>query len=55
MENSKTIEPHKFAHNLSQRLDLRISDKQNMSLFKNLSIYYTWKMEENSKRTMNLK
>ena len=27
MENSKTIEPHKFAHNLSQRLDLRISDK----------------------------
>ena len=26
-ENSKTIEPHKFAHNLSQRLDLRISDK----------------------------
>ena len=31
-ENSKTNEPHKFALNLSQRLDLRSS--KNMLLFK---------------------
>ena len=40
-ENSKTNEPHKFALNLSQRLDLRSSNKHNT--LKNLSIYYTWK------------
>ena len=32
MENSKTIEPHKFVLSLSQRLALQ-----------NLSFYYTWK------------
>ena len=41
MENSKTNEPHKFVLNLSQRLDLRSSNK-NVAL-RNLSIYYTWK------------
>ena len=40
-ENSKTNEPHKFVLNLSQRLDLRSSDKH-VALQK-LSIYYTWK------------
>ena len=41
MENGKTNEPHKFVFNLSQRLDLRSSDKH--VDFQNLSIYYTWK------------
>ena len=40
-ENSKTNEPKKFALNLSQRLDLRSSNKY-VSL-QNLSNYYTWK------------
>ena len=40
-ENSKTNDPHKFVLNLSQRLDLRSSNK-NITL-QNLSIYYTWK------------
>ena len=41
MEKSKTNEPHKFVLNLSQGLDLRISDKH--VAVQNLSIYYTWK------------
>ena len=41
MENGKTNEPHKLVFNLSQRLDLRSSDKH--VDFQNLSIYYTWK------------
>ena len=41
MENSKTNDSHKFIFNLSQRLDLRSSDKH--VTLKNLSIYYTWK------------
>ena len=40
-ENSKTNELHKFALNLSQRLDLRSSNKH-VGL-QNLPIYYTWK------------
>ena len=40
-ENSKTNEPHKFVLNLSQRLDLKSSNKH-VSL-QTLSIYNTWK------------
>ena len=40
-ENSKTNEPHKFALNLWQRLDLKISD--NYVALQNLPIYYWWK------------
>ena len=40
-ENSKTNEPHEFVLNLSQRLDLRSSDKH--VVLQNLSIYYTCK------------
>ena len=40
-ESSKTNEPHKFVLNLSQRLDLKSSDKH--VALQNLSIYYTWK------------
>ena len=41
IENSKANEPHKFVLNLSQRLDLRSSDKHVVP--QNLSISYTWK------------
>ena len=41
MENSKTSQPHKFALHLSQRLELRTSDKHDA--LQNLSIYCTWK------------
>ena len=40
-ENSKMNEPHKFLLTLSQRLDLRSSDKH--VALQNLSMYYTWK------------
>ena len=40
-ENSKMDEPHKFVLNLSQRLDLRSSDKY--VAYENLSIYSAWK------------
>ena len=40
-ENSKTNEPHKFVLNLSQRLDLRSSNKH--VALQNESIYHTWK------------
>ena len=40
-ENSKTNESDKFILNLSQRLDLRSSNKH--VALQNLSIYYTWK------------
>ena len=39
--NSKMNEPHKFVLNLSQRLDLRSSNKH--VALPNLSIYYMWK------------
>ena len=37
MENSKTNDPHKFVLNLSQRIDLRSSNKQ--VVLQNVSIY----------------
>ena len=41
MENSKTNEPHEFFLTLSQRLNLRSSNKH--VALQNLSIYYNWK------------
>ena len=53
-ENSKTNERHKYVLNLSQRLDLRRSNKH--VALQNLSIYYTWKnIQKQSIRTINLK
>ena len=52
-ENNKTKEPRKFVLNLSQRLDLRSSNKH--VALQNLSIYCTWKNIKNSIRTINLK
>ena len=40
-KNSKMNEPHKFVFNLSQRLDLRSSNKH--VALQNLLIYYKWK------------
>ena len=40
-KNSKPNEPHKFVLNLTQRLDLRISNKHDAP--QNLFIYYMWK------------
>ena len=40
-KNGKTNEPYKIASNLSQRLDLKSSNKY--VALQNLSIYYTWK------------
>ena len=40
-ENIKTSEPHKFFLNLSQKLDIRKSNKH--VALQNLSICYTWK------------
>ena len=42
LENSKTNEPQKCVLNLSQRLDLKSSNKH--IALENLSIYYTWKI-----------
>ena len=41
LENSKTNEPQKFVLNLSQRIDLRSSNKH--VILQNLSVYYNWK------------
>ena len=55
-ENRETNEPHKFVLNLSQKLDLRSSNKH-VALQK-LSIYYTWKnirkLYKNNTRIMSL-
>ena len=40
-ENSKMNEPHKFVPNLTQRIDLKSSNKH--VILQGLSIYYTWK------------
>ena len=46
-DNSKTNKPYKFALNLSQRLDLRSSNKH--ITLQNLSIYYIRKQFKNNK------
>ena len=52
-ENSKMNEPHKFVLNLSQRSDLRSSNKINMLLFKTYLFITLGKIEENSIKTIN--
>ena len=50
-ENSKTSEPHIFRLNLTDKLDLKVPER-NMA-FANLSIYYTWeniKLEYNNNK-----
>ena len=52
-ENSKRNESHKLVLNLSQRLDLKSSNKH--VALQNLSIYYTWKNIKCMIKTINLK
>ena len=40
-ENSKTSDLHKLLLNLSDKIDLKLSDQY--AVLSNLSIYYTWK------------
>ena len=52
-ENSKTNKQHKFILNLSQRLDLRSSDKH-IALQK-LSIHFSWKNIKHQFKSNKLK
>ena len=52
-ENSKTSYPHRLLPNLSDKINLKRSDKY--VVFSNLSIYYTWKNIKNYTKTINLK
>ena len=52
-KNSKRSQLHNFFLSLSQRLDLRISDKR--VTLHNLSIYYTWKNIRKQYRNNKLK
>ena len=63
-ENSKTNQPHKFVVNLSQRLDVKSTDKKKKKKKKstdkhvalqNLSTYCTCKNIKNSIKTINSK
>ena len=40
-KNSKTSDPHRLLLNLTDKIDLRRSDKY--IVLSNISIYYTWK------------
>ena len=50
-KNSKTSKPHVLVLNLTDKLDLRRSDKYVALL--NLSIYYTWKNIKTHTITIN--
>ena len=52
-KNSRTNEPHRFALNLSQKLDSRNSNK--IVALQNLSIYYTWKNIRKQYKSTKLK
>ena len=52
-ENRKTSEPHKFALEPSQRLDLKSSDKH--VALQNMSIHYTWKNIRKQYKNIKLK
>ena len=52
-ENSKRNEPHKLVLNLSQRLDLKSSNKH--VALQNLFIYYTWKNTRKQYKNNNRK
>ena len=52
-ENSKTNKQHKFVLNLSQRLDLKSSNKH--VFLENVSIYLTWKSIRQQDKNNKLK
>ena len=45
-ENSKPSDPHRLLHNITDKINLKVSDKY--VALSNLSIYYTW---ENMKKS----
>ena len=51
LKNSKTSKPHVLVLNLTDKSDLRRSDKHVALL--NLSIYYTWKNIKTQTTTIN--
>ena len=51
MENSNMNEPHKFGLNLSQRSDLKSSNKH--VVLQNLYIYYQWENMRKQYKTIN--
>ena len=51
--NNNTNKPHKFFVNLSQRLDLRSSNKH--VALQNLFIYYVWKSIKQEYKNSKLK
>ena len=52
-ENSKTSHPHRLLFNLSDKINLKRSDKY--VALSNLSIYYAWKNIKKSYKIINLK
>ena len=51
--NSKATDPHRLLLNLSDKTNLKWSDKH--IALSNLSIYYTWKNKKSHTKTINLK
>ena len=52
-ENSKTFDPHRLLLNLTDKINLKRSDKY--VAVSNLSIYYTWKNIKKSYKNNELK
>ena len=52
-ENNETSDPHRLLLNLTDKINLKRSDKY--IALSNLSIYYTWKNIKKSYKKMNLK
>ena len=52
-ENNETSDPHRLLLNLTDKINLKRSDKY--IALSNLSIYYTWKNIKKSYQKMNLK
>ena len=51
-KNSKTSDPHRLLHNLTDEIDL--TRKYKYIALSNLSIYYTWKKLNSHIRIINL-
>ena len=52
-KNSKTSDPHRLLHNLTDKINLKRPDKY--VTLSNLSIYYTWKNIKKSYKYNKLK
>ena len=52
-ENSKTCDPNKLLLNLSDKINLKRSDKY--VAFSNLNIYHAWKILKSHTKIINLK